>query len=75
MIVAIDYFTKWAKAWATPKITIKKAVIFVKTNILVRFGVPNAIITNNGTQFKSKKFIGFYVEFQINLHFTSVYHP
>jgi transposase InsO family protein len=29
------------------------------TNIIHRFGVPNSIITDNGTQFTGKKFLDF----------------
>jgi hypothetical protein len=29
------------------------------TNIIHRFGVPNSIITDNGTQFTGRKFLDF----------------
>jgi hypothetical protein len=40
------------------KISSKQAVSFPK-DIVFRFGVPNAIITDNDTQFTGKKFLNF----------------
>jgi hypothetical protein len=34
-------------------------VVAFFTNIIHRFGVPNSIITDNGTQFTGKKFLDF----------------
>jgi transposase InsO family protein len=38
------------------------------------FGVPNNIITNNGTQFTRRKFKDFYVDSGIKINYTSVSH-
>jgi hypothetical protein len=48
LYVAIDKFTKWPEA--TPMVNINKqsAVKFIKS-IICRFGVPNRIITDNGS--------------------------
>ena len=56
LLVTIDKFTKWIKAWPISVIKSKQAVLFF-LDIIHRFGVPNSIITDNGTQFTSKKFI------------------
>ncbi|KAM2501616.1 hypothetical protein ACFX1W_032266 [Malus domestica] len=74
-IVAVDYFTKWAKV--EPLVTITKAKIedFVWKNILCRFGIPNAIVTDNGQQFDNNKFRMFCSKFNINLCFASLAHP
>ncbi|XP_048425736.1 uncharacterized protein LOC103946071 [Pyrus x bretschneideri] len=50
-IVAVDYFTKWAEVEPLATITEVKIEDFVWKNILCRFGIPNAIITDNGRQF------------------------
>jgi hypothetical protein len=52
LYVAIDKFTKWLEATPVVNITKASAVAFLKS-IVCTFGVPNRIITNNGTQFKS----------------------
>lgn len=52
-VVTVDYFTKWVEAEALATITVAKIEHFVWKNIICRFGLPNAIITNNGKQFDS----------------------
>ena len=44
-------------------------------NIIQRLGVPNSIITDNGTQFTGKKFIQFYDEQHIWIDWAAVAHP
>jgi hypothetical protein len=54
LLVAIDKFSKWIEVRPLTSIRSEQAVAFF-TNIIHRFGVPNAIITDNGTQFTGKK--------------------
>ena len=54
LLVAIDKFSKWIEARPIGKIRSEQAVLFF-TVIVFRFGVPNSIITDNGTQFMGKK--------------------
>ncbi|XP_058724210.1 uncharacterized protein LOC131595762 [Vicia villosa] len=75
LVVAVDYFTKWIEAEALAKITSQNVLRFYKRNILARFGVPQAIITDNGTQFTDKKFQEFVAKLGTKQHFTSVEHP
>jgi ribonuclease HI len=58
LLVAIDKFSKWIEVRPLTSIRSEQAVAFF-TNIIHRFGVPNSIITNNGTQFTGKKFLDF----------------
>jgi transposase-like protein len=55
LYVAIDKFTKWPKATPMVNITKASATTFLKS-IVCQFGVPNRIITDNGTQFTSQYF-------------------
>jgi transposase InsO family protein len=59
LLIAIDKFSKWIEARPITSIRSKQVVLFF-TDIVHRFGVPNCIITDNGTQFTSKKFLDFY---------------
>jgi hypothetical protein len=48
IFVAVDKFTKWIEAKPAASITAAKAVEFIR-EIMYWFGVPNNIITDNGT--------------------------
>ena len=56
LYVAIDKFTKWPEVEAVRKVTAQSAVKFFKS-IVCRFGIPNRIITDNGTQFMTRTFM------------------
>ena len=51
MIVATDYFTKWVEAEALTHIRDVDVKRFVWRNIITRFGIPRALILDNGTEF------------------------
>ncbi|KAF5940350.1 hypothetical protein HYC85_021517 [Camellia sinensis] len=51
LIVATDYFTKWVEADALIHIRDADIKRFVWRNIITRFGIPRALISDNGTQF------------------------
>ena len=46
-VVAVDYFTKWVKFEALASITPTKIQEFMYKNIVCRYEVPHAIISNN----------------------------
>ena len=48
IVVAIDYFTKWAEAEALSTITTRTIKKFVFSRIICRFGVPMSIVSDNG---------------------------
>lgn len=56
LIVAVDYFTKWIEAEPLAGISAKSATSFVWKSIISRFGIPRAIVTDNGKQFDSRDF-------------------
>src|SRR5581483_10077420 len=74
LYVAIDKFTKWMEALPVIKIDKHSAVRFLR-DITSRFGVPNRIITNNGTQFTSALFGDYCEDLGIKLCFASPTHP
>jgi transposase InsO family protein len=74
LYVAIDRFTKWPQV--TPVIKDNKgSVLKFIMDMVVRFGVPNWIITDNGTQFTSNHFGDYCEDMNIRLCFGSVTHP
>jgi len=46
--VVVDYFTKWVEAMPTYNNTDEKTSLFFFNHVIVRFGVPQAIVTNHG---------------------------
>jgi len=48
VLVAVDYFTKWAEAEALANIRDVDVKKFVWKNIVMRFGVPDSLISYNG---------------------------
>ena len=56
MLVAVDYFTKWAEVEALANIRDVDVKKFVWKNIVTRLGVPDSLISDNGLQFDSKAF-------------------
>jgi hypothetical protein len=58
LLVAIDKFSKWIEVRPLTSIGSEQAVAFF-TSIINHFGIPNSIITDNGTQFTRKKFLDF----------------
>ncbi|KAM2673728.1 hypothetical protein EV2_014990 [Malus domestica] len=74
VIVAVD-LTKLAEVEPLATITEAKIEDFVWKNILCRFGIPSAIVTDNGRQFDNNKFRMFFSKFNINLCFASPAHP
>ncbi|KAK3029305.1 hypothetical protein RJ639_040141 [Escallonia herrerae] len=75
MIVAIDYFTKWTEAESLATITSAKCEDFFWKNVVCRFGVPRALVVDNGKQFDNNNFQTFCTNLSIDLRFTSVAHP
>jgi hypothetical protein len=53
IIVAVDYFTKWAEAMPTFENTGNTATLFLFNHVIARFGVPQAIITDQGSHFRN----------------------
>jgi transposase InsO family protein len=74
LYVTIDKFTKWLEATRVFSITKASAIAFLKS-IVCRFQVPNRIITDNGTQFKSRHFQEYCEDIGILFCFAFVAHP
>ena len=71
LLVTIDKFTKWIDARPISVIKSEQAVLFF-LDIIHCFGVLNSIITDNDTQFTSKKFCD---ENHIRVDWATVAHP
>ena len=54
ILVAIDYFVKWVKAAFYSMLKAKNMARFLENNIICQFGVPQEIISDNGSHFKGE---------------------
>nr|KYP66423.1 Gypsy retrotransposon integrase-like protein 1 [Cajanus cajan] len=75
LLVAVDYFTKWIEAELLVYISAANVWKFVWKNMVTRFGIPYAIVSDNGLQFTDKKLNSFLEGLGIRHRFTSVEHP
>ena len=75
IIVAVDYFTKWAEAEPLATIIEQKIRNFVWRAIICRFGIPRAPVSDNGKQFDNAKFRDFCVKLGIKNYYSSTAHP
>jgi hypothetical protein len=75
VVVAVEYFSKWIKAKPLATITLATVQKFFWQNIVCRFGVPKAIMVDNGTQFDAEMFKAFCDQIGTKIHFASIRHP
>uniref|UniRef100_A0A2N9FA17 Uncharacterized protein n=1 Tax=Fagus sylvatica TaxID=28930 RepID=A0A2N9FA17_FAGSY len=75
LITATDYFTKWIEAEPLSNIRDVDTKRFFWKNVITRFGIPWAAISDNGTQFESRLFKGFCSNLGIKNFFSSPGYP
>jgi transposase InsO family protein len=74
LLLAIDKFSKWVEVRPITNFRAEQAVTFF-ADIIYRFGVPNSIITDNGSQFTGRKFLVFCDKHHICVDWAAVSHP
>jgi hypothetical protein len=74
VLLATNYFTKWVEAIPLKKVTSENMVEFVKEHISYRFGIPQTITTDQGTQFTFSEFRDFAESMGIKLLNSSPYY-
>jgi ribonuclease HI len=75
LVVAVDYFTKWAEAEALATITTGNIKNFLWKSIICRYGIPYAFVTDNGKQFDCVPFRKWCADLHIRNFFSSPGHP
>ena len=74
LYIAVENFTKLAEVEAVRTIPAGSAIKFIK-GLMSRFGVPNRIITDNGSQFTSNLFKTYCAYLGTQICYASVAHP
>ncbi|KAI5339157.1 hypothetical protein L3X38_018429 [Prunus dulcis] len=75
MIVAIENFIKWINAEtlsSTKEVDVER---FIWRNIICRFGCPQSLVTNNGSQFIGEHITAFFKKYGIKQHLSTPRYP
>ncbi|RDX65457.1 putative mitochondrial protein, partial [Mucuna pruriens] len=75
ILLAVDYVSKWVEAIATKTNDAKVVVDFLKSNILFRFGVPKALISNQGSHFYNRAMASLLHKYGVVHRVATTYHP
>jgi transposase InsO family protein len=74
LLVVVNKLSKWIAARPITNLRAEQVVLFF-TDIIHRFGVPNSIITDNGSQFTGRKFLELCDKNHIRVDWAAVAHP
>ncbi|KAK8515207.1 hypothetical protein V6N12_019255 [Hibiscus sabdariffa] len=75
ILLAVDYVSKWVEAIATPRNDAQTVMKFLHKHIFTRFGVPRAIISDEGTHFDNKLIAKAAQRYGIRHKIATAYHP
>jgi len=74
ILVVVDYVSKWIEAIPSRNNDHKTVIKFLKENILSRFGIPQAMISDGGTHFCNKPFESLMKKYGITYKVVIPYH-
>lgn len=74
IVVLMDYYSKFPEILLTPTITSNKVITWLN-EIFSRYGAPDEIVSDNGTQFVSSEFCAFLEKYNVGHIRTAVYNP
>nr|XP_009792104.1 PREDICTED: uncharacterized protein LOC104239225 [Nicotiana sylvestris] len=74
ILVAVDYVSKWVETIALPNNEVRSVTTFLKKNIFTRFGTPRAILSDGGSHFCNKAFMGLLEKYGIKHKLATPYH-
>jgi hypothetical protein len=75
IVVAVDYFTKWAEAMPTFNNTIDTATCFSFNHVISCFGVPLQLVSDHGKHFENDIFIELSSRLGFSHELASPYYP
>ena len=75
ILVAIDYLTKWVEEASFASVTKNVVARFIRQNLICHYGIPERIITNNGTNLNNTMITTLCEQFKIQYHNSSPYQP
>ena len=75
ILLAVDYVSKWVEAIATRTNDSAVVVSFVRSHIFCRFGMPKAIISDQGTHFCNRSMEALLRKYGVVHKVSTPYHP
>jgi hypothetical protein len=75
ILLAVDYVSKWVEAIPTRTNDSRVVADFVRSNIFCRFGIPRAIISDQGTHFCNRTMEALFRKYGVVHRVSTAYHP
>lgn len=75
ILVVTDYFSKFPIFFPLRVANSQNICKHIEDNVFMLFGVPSAIIVDNGVQFRSREFANLMSKYSVRIRFTANYHP
>ncbi|RDX82622.1 hypothetical protein CR513_36556, partial [Mucuna pruriens] len=75
ILLAVDYVSRWVEAIATRINDARMVVDFLKSNIFCRFGVPKALISDQGSHFCNRAMASLLQKYGVAHRIATAYHP
>jgi len=75
ILLAVDYVSKWVEAKATRTNDARVVVDFVRSHIFCRFGIPRAIVSDQGTHFCNRSMQAMLKKYGVVHRVSTPYHP
>ncbi|RDX95519.1 gag-pol, partial [Mucuna pruriens] len=75
ILLVVDYVSRWVEAAATKTNDAKVVVDFLKSNIFCWFGVPKALISDQGSHFCNRSMSSLLNKYRVVHQIATAYHP
>ena len=75
ILLAVDYVSKWVEAKATRTDDARVVADFIRSNIFSRFGIPRALISDQGTHFCNRTMEALLRKYGVMHKVSTPYHP
>ncbi len=75
LLVFVDYYSRWVECFPMRHATAQSIATIFRKEILTRWGVPDFVLSDRGTQFVSSVFREVCEKWRVTPKLTTAYHP